>query len=160
MADRKGFTLLEVILALGLTTVTVTLMGMAIQVNLEVADKSQDEVAGAKLARALFQQIADDLANAVPYQPPAGSTSASGSGSTTSSSSPSSSAGGSSSAAGSTSASGSGSLEQFHIEFNDSGFGRGFRRRPGSADRDQPPAAADEGDAGRHGRRHATANVE
>ena len=43
---RPAFTLLEVILALSLTTVTVGLMCMAIQVNLDVADKSHEQVAG------------------------------------------------------------------------------------------------------------------
>ncbi len=107
MADRKAFTLLEVILALFLTTITLSLMGMAIQVNMDVANKSRGQVEEAQLARAILQRIADDLRNAVPYQPPAGSASSSGSGSTTSSSSASSTS--QASSAGSTSGSGSGS---------------------------------------------------
>jgi hypothetical protein len=79
MADRKAFTLLEVMLALALTTVTVMLMGTAMRVYMAVADKGQDQVEEAKLGRALLQRIADDLRNAVPYQPPAGSSSSSSS---------------------------------------------------------------------------------
>jgi hypothetical protein len=79
MADRKAFTLLEVILALALTMVTVILMGTAIHVNAGVTEKSRDQVEEAQLARALLQRIADDLRNAVPYQPPAGGSSSSSS---------------------------------------------------------------------------------
>ena len=79
MAVRKAFTLLEVILALALTTVVLALMGMAINVNMGVSEKSRDQVEEAQLARALLQRIADDLRNAVPYQPPAGSSSGSAS---------------------------------------------------------------------------------
>ncbi len=75
MVVRKAFTLLEVMLALALTTVTITLMGMAMHVHMVVAEKSRDQVEEAQLARALLQRIADDIRNAVPYQPPAGSSS-------------------------------------------------------------------------------------
>jgi Tfp pilus assembly protein PilV len=77
--QRSAFTLLEVLLALALTTITVFLIGAAIQVNLAVVDKSRNQVEEAQLARALLQRIRDDLANAVPYQPPLGSSSGSSS---------------------------------------------------------------------------------
>ena len=62
-------------LALALTTVTIALIGMAMHIHMAVAEKSRDQVEEAQLARALLQRIADDLRNAVPYQPPAGSSS-------------------------------------------------------------------------------------
>jgi hypothetical protein len=76
---RSAFTLLEVLLTLALTTVTVFLIGAAIHVNLNVVDKSRNQVEEAQLARALLQRIADDIRNAVPYQPPLGSSSGSSS---------------------------------------------------------------------------------
>ena len=86
---RTAFTLLEVILAMSLTAVILGLVGMAIQVNLGVIDKSRRQVEEAQLARALLQRIADDLRNAVPFQATApsgsgGSAAPSGSGATTS----------------------------------------------------------------------------
>ena len=67
---RSGFTLLEVMLALGLAVVVLGLVGMGIHVQLAVAAKSRDQVEEAQLARVLLQRIADDLRNAVPFQPP------------------------------------------------------------------------------------------
>jgi len=64
---RPAYTLLEVILALALTTVVLGLIGMSIRVHLGVADKSRVQVEEAQLARGLLQRIADDLRNAVPY---------------------------------------------------------------------------------------------
>ncbi len=70
MVARKAFTLLEVLLALFLTTITVGLLAMAIKVNADVADKAGDQVVEAQLARALLQRIANDLRNTPPYQAP------------------------------------------------------------------------------------------
>ena len=83
---RTAFTLLEVILALALTTVVVGLIGMAIHVNFNLADKSRRQVEEAQLARALLQRIAEDLRNAVPYST-ADSSSSGGSSSSSGSSS-------------------------------------------------------------------------
>ncbi len=93
-AARRGFTLLEVMLAMGLAVVVLVLVGVGINVHLKVAAKSLDQVEEAQLARGLLQRIADDLRNAVPFQPPPSSTSS------TSSSSSSSAASGQSGAAG------------------------------------------------------------
>ena len=65
------------ILALGLAVVVLGLVGMGIHVHLAVAAKSRDQVEEAQLARTLLQRIADDLRNAVPFQPPPSSSSSS-----------------------------------------------------------------------------------
>ncbi len=80
---RRGFTLLEVVLALGLAVVVLGLVGMGIHVQLAVAAKSRDQVEEAQLARVLLQRVADDLRNAVPFQPPPSSSSSSSSSSGT-----------------------------------------------------------------------------
>ena len=85
---RPAYTLLEVMLALALTAITIALIGMAMHIHMSIAEKGRDQVEEAQLARTLLQRIADDLRNAVPYQPPAGSssgTSASSSGGTSTS---------------------------------------------------------------------------
>ncbi len=85
---RNGYTLLEVMLALGLAVVVLGLVGMGIHVQLAVAAKSREQVEQAQLARVLLQRIADDLRNAVPFQPPQSTAlSASSSASTSSSAS-------------------------------------------------------------------------
>ena len=61
------------ILALALAVVVLGLVGVGIHVHLAVAAKSRDQVEEAQLARVLLQRIADDLRNAVPFQPPASS---------------------------------------------------------------------------------------
>ena len=62
-------------LAMGLAVVVLVLVGVGINVHLKVAAKSLDQVEEAQLARGLLQRIADDLRNAVPFQPPRSSTS-------------------------------------------------------------------------------------
>ncbi len=64
---HSAYTLLEVILALALTTVILGLIGMAMHIHLGVADKSRGQVEEAQLARTLLQHIAEDLRNSVPY---------------------------------------------------------------------------------------------
>ena len=81
---RSAYTLLEVILALALTTVILGLIGMAVYVHLGVADKSRGQVEEARLARTLLQRIAEDLRNTVPYTSGTSSTSSSSGTSTTS----------------------------------------------------------------------------
>jgi hypothetical protein len=66
---RWAYTLLEVILALALTTVILGLIGMAMHIHLGVADKSRGQVEEAQLARTLLQRIAEDLRNSVPFAP-------------------------------------------------------------------------------------------
>ena len=62
-----AYTLLEILLALALTTVILGLVAMAIHVHLRVADVSRGRVEEAQLARSLLQRIAGDLRNAIPY---------------------------------------------------------------------------------------------
>ena len=85
--SRRGFTLLEAILAMGLAVVVLGLVGVGINVHLTVAAKSRDQVEEAQLARVVLQRIADDLRNAVPFQPPQSSTALSSSSSSSSSAS-------------------------------------------------------------------------
>ena len=70
MRRHAGYTLLEVILAMSLAVVVLGLVGVGIHVHVAVAAKSSDQVKEAQVARALLQRIADDLRNAVPFQPP------------------------------------------------------------------------------------------
>ncbi|MEI8374888.1 MAG: hypothetical protein WCJ35_18855, partial [Planctomycetota bacterium] len=72
---RRAYTLLEVILALSLAVVILGLVGVGIHVHLAVAAKSRDQVEEAQLARVLLQRIADDLRNAIPFQPATSSSS-------------------------------------------------------------------------------------
>jgi hypothetical protein len=81
---RSAYTLLEVILALALTTVLLGLIGMAMHIHLGVADKSRGQVEEARLARTLLQHIADDLRNSVPFTPTSSSGTSSGGTSTAS----------------------------------------------------------------------------
>ncbi len=82
--NHSAYTLLEVILALALTTVLLGLIGMAMHIHLGVADKSRGQVEEAQLARTLLQHIAEDIRNSVPFTPTASSGSAAGETSTSS----------------------------------------------------------------------------
>jgi len=75
LLPRRAYTLLEVILALSLAVVILGLVGMGIHLHLAVAAKSRDQVEEAQLARVLLQRIADDLRNAIPFQPATSSSS-------------------------------------------------------------------------------------
>ena len=61
-----GFTLLEILLALVLMVVVLGLLGMAVDVNLRMADACRNEVEGVQSASRLLRQMADDLRNAIP----------------------------------------------------------------------------------------------
>jgi prepilin-type N-terminal cleavage/methylation domain-containing protein len=87
----QGFTLLEVILALALSTLVLAAIGFAISSHLRFLDAGRTGVEEAQLARAILSQIADDLRNAVPGDSSQASASASGS---TTSNQPSGGAGG------------------------------------------------------------------
>jgi hypothetical protein len=62
---RRGLTLLELMLALALTTIVLGVVGMAIDINLRALDSRRDVVEDAQLARAVLRLIADDLRGAV-----------------------------------------------------------------------------------------------
>ena len=66
---RRGFTLFEVILALGLSVTLLSIVWMAVDLQLRLVDVGRTEVEQAQLARSLLTRIADDLRSAVVYQP-------------------------------------------------------------------------------------------
>jgi len=59
--SRSGFTLLEVLLAIGLTAVVLGLLTTAMQLYLFRVDTSRVHVESAQLARSLLHQIAEDI---------------------------------------------------------------------------------------------------
>ncbi len=66
---RRGFTLIEIVLAIGLTAMVVYLLTTAMELYLTNVDASRGRVESAQLARTLLDQIAADLA-AVRTAPP------------------------------------------------------------------------------------------
>jgi len=62
-----GFTLLEVMLALGLTSLILVALGMTIDFHLRVRDTGRMHIEEAHLARVLLRRIADDLRATIPY---------------------------------------------------------------------------------------------
>lgn len=68
-AARRGFTLLELILAMGLTILVLSAVGMAVDFYLRGIQSARKNVEEAQLARALLQRIADDIRAAVRYDP-------------------------------------------------------------------------------------------
>ncbi len=64
-AVRRGLTLLELMLALSLSTVILVVVGMAIDLNLRALDSRRTVVEDAQLARALLTLIANDLRGAI-----------------------------------------------------------------------------------------------
>jgi prepilin-type N-terminal cleavage/methylation domain-containing protein len=69
--NRRGFTLLEVMLALALAALVLIAVATAIDVHLRVLDSGRTKVEEAQLARGLLRQIADDLRGAVLHDPKA-----------------------------------------------------------------------------------------
>ena len=65
LRPRRGMTLLELTLALGLTAVILVLISQAVRLHLTVFDVSQSEVEQPQVARAVLRYIAADLRNAV-----------------------------------------------------------------------------------------------
>ena len=66
---RPAFTLIEVMLALGLTVIVLGVIYTAIDLNLRGLDTCRSGVEEALLARAVLHRIADDIRGAVPYDP-------------------------------------------------------------------------------------------
>ncbi len=67
--NRRGVTLLELLLALALTSLVIIVIGMAIEFHLHTLDIDQTNVEEAMVARAVLRHIATDLRNAVLYEP-------------------------------------------------------------------------------------------
>lgn len=63
----RGFTLLEVLLALMLTSLVLLVMSMSVDFHLHVTERGRVHVEEAQLARALLHRMADDLRGAVVY---------------------------------------------------------------------------------------------
>ncbi len=65
----RGFTLLEVIVALGLVAILLAALGAAVDFHYRVVQKARAQVEEAQLARTLLERIAQDIRGAVPYDP-------------------------------------------------------------------------------------------
>ncbi len=65
----RGFTLLEVVLALGLTLIVISAIGVSIDLYLRLYDSGRANVEEALLARAVLRRIADDIRGTVQYAP-------------------------------------------------------------------------------------------
>src|SRR6187551_439616 len=66
---RAGFTLFEVILAIALASVLLTLIGTAINLYLFQVDAGRTRVEEAQLARSVLSMIADDIRATTVYKP-------------------------------------------------------------------------------------------
>src|SRR5205809_6834379 len=66
---RRGFTLLEVLLVILITVLTMNLVGMALYQQLRIIEGTHGDVEQAQLARALLRNIGDDLRNVIKYAP-------------------------------------------------------------------------------------------
>src|SRR3954454_12013261 len=67
--SRRGFTLFEVILAIALAAVLLTLIGTAINLYLVQVDAGRTRVEEAQLARSILSMIADDIRGTTVYKP-------------------------------------------------------------------------------------------
>ena len=61
MTPRRGFTLIELVLAIALSIALVALLGMAIDLHLVRLDSSRTSIEQAQIARAIFDRITADL---------------------------------------------------------------------------------------------------
>lgn len=66
---RRGYTLLEIVLALSLTVVVMSAIGMAIFLHLRAVDHTRIAIERDQLARTLMRRIGDDLRSAVRREP-------------------------------------------------------------------------------------------
>lgn len=67
---RRGITLLELLLALGLTVIVMGLISLAINLNFRMYDVKRSHVEETQLARALLRHISADILSAVQHMPP------------------------------------------------------------------------------------------
>jgi len=67
--SRRGYTLIEVLLSLTLASLVLIAVGMAVDFQLRVVDRSRGDVEEAQLGRILLRRIADDLRCAVTEDP-------------------------------------------------------------------------------------------
>jgi len=66
---RHAFTLLEVLLALGLTVIVMALVGSALTTTLKLVESGRVRTERDQLARAILSKIADDVRSSVRYEP-------------------------------------------------------------------------------------------
>ncbi len=66
---RSGFTLLEVLLAIAITLLTMSLVGGAVYSQLRIMEQIRIDTQQAQVARALLRHIGDDLRNVIKYAP-------------------------------------------------------------------------------------------
>ena len=66
---RHAFTLLEVLLALGLTVIVMALVGTALTTTLKLVESGRVRTERDQLARAILSKIADDVRSSVRYEP-------------------------------------------------------------------------------------------
>lgn len=69
LRPRSAFTLLEMLLALGLSAVVIGAIAMAVDIHWRVLDAGRRDVEEAQLARAILTRMADDIRGAVQYDP-------------------------------------------------------------------------------------------
>jgi hypothetical protein len=67
---RGGVTLLELILALGLSTVLLAIIGMALGMYWRMFDQRRTSLDEARIARSVLRKVGDDLRNTIQFQPP------------------------------------------------------------------------------------------
>lgn len=67
--NTAAFTLLEMLLALGLSAVVIGAIAMAVDIHWRVLDAGRRDVEEAQLARAILCRMADDIRGAVQYDP-------------------------------------------------------------------------------------------
>ena len=68
-ARRHAFTLLEVVLALGLTVIVMALVGTALTTTLRLVESGRVKTERDQLARAILAKIADDVRSSVRVEP-------------------------------------------------------------------------------------------
>ncbi len=66
---RHAFTLLEVLLALGLTVIVMALVGSALTTTLKLVESGRVRTERDQLARAILSKISDDVRSSVRYEP-------------------------------------------------------------------------------------------
>jgi prepilin-type N-terminal cleavage/methylation domain-containing protein len=67
LSDARGFTLLEVILALALSLIVIAAVGVSVHLYLRLFDSGRTDVEEAQLARAVLRRMADDIRGAVAH---------------------------------------------------------------------------------------------
>lgn len=67
---RSGYSLLELLLALALAVVVMSLIGMSLHTTMRATNSGREDVQQAQIARAILRKIAADVRGAISYEPP------------------------------------------------------------------------------------------